>query len=81
MRAWLLFTFVCFVSIRYAQGVVPTVSKLTTAPIGVIKTVPTAGVNLKSVYSQHDEYYVSIKERNNYSNNETHFSLVVVVII
>lgn len=42
--------------IRYAQGVVPTISKLTTAPIGLVKSAPVAAV--KSVYSQHDEYYV-----------------------
>lgn len=44
--------------LRYAHGVVPTISKYATAPIGVVKTVATAPV--KSVYSQHDEYYVSI---------------------
>lgn len=46
---------------RYAHGVVPTVSKLVTAPIGHVKATPlTTGV--KSVYSQHDEYYVSISD-------------------
>lgn len=44
-------------SIRYAQGVVPTISKLATTPIGLVKSAPVAAV--KSVYSQQDEYYVS----------------------
>lgn len=41
---------------RYAGGVVPTVAKLTTQPIGLVKALPGAAV--KSLYSQHDEYYV-----------------------
>lgn len=43
---------------RYAQGVVPTISKLTTTPIGLVKSVPSTVGAIKSVYSQHDEYYV-----------------------
>lgn len=41
---------------RYAQGVVPTVAKYSTSPIGLVKPIPGAAV--KSIYSQHDEYYV-----------------------
>lgn len=42
---------------RYAGGVVPTVAKLTTQPIGLVKALPGAAV--KSLYAQHDQYYVS----------------------
>lgn len=44
---------------RYAHGVVPTVSKLVTAPIAHVKAAPVTTA-VKSVYSQHDEYYVSV---------------------
>lgn len=45
---------------RYAQGIVPTVAKYSTAPIGVVKAIPGAAV--KSIHSQHDEYYVGYSD-------------------
>lgn len=53
----LRFIFYLLPHTRYAGGVVPTVAKLTTQPIGLVKALPGAAV--KSLYSQHDEYYVS----------------------
>lgn len=53
-----LFSLFIFVLSRYAQGVVPTVAKYSTSPIGLVKTTP--GHAIKSVYEQHGEYYVGI---------------------